>query len=49
MSGLWAVYIGNGQCVYLEAEPDSRHNGIVTQESVKTMMQHGACRLQITW
>ncbi len=46
MTGLWAVYIGDGQCVYAEAEPDSR-NGIITQESVENMMQHGACHLQI--
>ncbi len=46
MTGLWAVYIGDGQCVYAEAEPDSR-NGVITQESVEAMMQHGACHLQI--
>lgn len=43
---LWAIYVGEGQCIYAKAEPDSL-TGIITQESVADMMQGGACQLQI--
>ncbi len=45
-SGLWAVYAGDGQCVYAKAEPDSL-TGVITQASVKDMMQNDTCHLQI--
>lgn len=45
-SGLWAVYIGDGQCVYAKAEPDSL-TGVITQASVADMMQNNHCHLQI--
>ncbi len=45
-TGLWAIYTGDGQCVYAKAEPDSL-TGVITRESVADMMQGGACHLQI--
>ena len=46
-TGIWAVYIGDGQCVYAKAESDGR-SGIITQESVEDMMKDGShCHLQI--
>ena len=45
-SGLWAVYIGDGECVYAKAEPDSL-TGVITQTSVADMMQGNHCHLQI--
>lgn len=45
-SGLWAVYIGDGQCVYAKAEPDEAV-GVITQASVADMMQGNHCHLQI--
>ena len=45
-SCLWAVYIGDGQCVYAKAEPDSL-TGVITQASVADMMQGNHCHLQI--
>ena len=45
-SGLWAVYIGDGQCVYAKAEPDSL-TGVITQASVADLMQSNQCQLQI--
>ena len=45
-TGLWAVYIGDGQCVYAKAEPDGR-TGVITQESVEDMMNGQHCHLQI--
>lgn len=45
-SGLWAVYIGDGQCVYAKAEPDEAA-GAITQAPVADMMQGNACHLQI--
>ena len=46
-SGLWAVYIGDGQCVYAKAEADGT-TGVITKASVKDMMQNDACHLQIS-
>ena len=45
-SGLWAVYVGDGQCVYAKAEPDEAV-GVITQASVADMMQGNHCHLQI--
>ena len=45
-SGLWAVYVGDGQCVYAKAEPDEAV-GVITQASVADMMQNNHCQLQI--
>ena len=45
-SGLWAVYVGDGQCVYAKAEPDEAV-GVITQASVADMMQGNDCHLQI--
>lgn len=45
-SGLWAVYVGDGQCIYAKAEPDEAV-GIITQASVADMMQGNHCHLQI--
>ncbi|MBQ7278048.1 MAG: hypothetical protein IJR17_02465 [Clostridia bacterium] len=42
--GLWAVYVGDGQCVYAKAESDGM--GVITQASVKEMMQGSGCLLQ---
>ena len=44
-SGLWAVYVGDGQCVYAKAEPDEAA-GTITQASVADMMQSDHCHLQ---
>ena len=45
-SGLWAIYVGDGQCVYAKAEPDEAA-GVIIQASVADMMQGNHCRLQI--
>lgn len=45
-SCLWAVYIGDGQCVYAKAEPDEAA-GAITKASVADMMQGNHCHLQI--
>lgn len=45
-SGLWAVYVGDGQCIYAKAEPDEAV-GVITQASVADMMQGNHCHLQI--
>ena len=45
-SGLWAVYVGDGQCVYAKAEPEEAA-GAITQAPVADMMQGGPCHLQI--
>ena len=45
-SGLWAVYVGDGQCVYAKAEPEEAV-GVITQASVADMMQGNHCHLQI--
>ncbi len=46
-TGLWAIYTGDGQCVYAKAEPDSL-TGTIVRESVADMMQGGTCHLQIS-
>ena len=45
-SGLWAVYVGDGQCVYAKAEPDEAV-GVLTRAAVADMMQGDHCHLQI--
>ena len=45
-SDLWAIYVGEGQCIYAKAEPDSL-TGVITQASVADMMQGNHCHLQI--
>ena len=45
-SGLWAVYVGDGQCVYAKAEPDE-NVGVLTRAAVADMMQGNHCHLQI--
>ena len=45
-SGLWAVYVGDGQCVYAKAEPDEEV-GVLTRAAVADMMQGDHCHLQI--
>ncbi len=45
-TGLWAVYVGDGQCVYAKAEPDGG-TGVITHASLEDMMQNGPCHLQI--
>lgn len=45
-SGLWAVYVGDGQCVYAKAEPNE-NVGILTRAAVADMMQGDHCHLQI--
>lgn len=45
-SGLWAVFVGDGQCVYAKAEPNE-NVGILTRAAVADMMQGDHCHLQI--
>ena len=45
-SGLWAVYVGDGQCVYAKAEPEEAV-GVLTLATVADMMQGDHCHLQI--
>ena len=45
-SGLWAVYVGDGLCVFAKAEPDEAV-GVITRASVADMMQNNHCHLQI--
>ncbi len=45
-SGLWAVYVGDGKCVYLKAGGDGM-DGVITEASVAEMMGTQGCHLQI--
>lgn len=45
-NGLWAVYAGDGQCIYAKAEPDEA-SGVITLASVADMMNGNHCHLQI--
>ena len=45
-SGLGAVDVGDGQCVYAKAEPDE-NVGVLTRAAVADMMQGNHCHLQI--
>ncbi len=43
---LWAVYVGDGKCVYLKAGNDGM-DGVITEASVAEMMGTQGCHLQI--